>query len=112
VVTIVLPEQRRDAAALLRKAGLTVRPQQVNAQSHPVTALVGEPAPYRAPVAKPAAPAPKSSSDGARRRRPSRGGQPGGATHRGQTPSATGRNEQRKRRRRNTARSGTPRATR
>ncbi|HEU4359951.1 MAG TPA: DEAD/DEAH box helicase, partial [Mycobacterium sp.] len=111
VVTIVLPEQRHDAAALLRRAGISVRPQQVSAQSDPVTVLVGEPAPYQAPAPKPAAPAPKSSSAGAGRRRPGRGGQPGGATRRDH-PSTADRSGQRNRRRRNTARTGTPQPTR
>ena len=54
VVTVVLPEQRRDASALLRRAGIAVHPQQVTAQSDSVTKLVGDVAPYQAPAAKPA----------------------------------------------------------
>ncbi len=108
VVTIVLPDERRDTAALLRKAGITVRPQQVSAESDPVTALVGEVAPYQAPEPKPVAPAPKQAT-GARRRRPVRGGQTGAAGH--QAPGAD-RNGQANRRRRSTARTGTPRPTR
>ena len=49
VVTVVLPEQRRDTAALLRRAGINVKPQEVAADSAPVQALVGEVAPYQAP---------------------------------------------------------------
>ncbi|GJF09830.1 putative ATP-dependent RNA helicase [Mycolicibacterium cyprinidarum] len=58
VVTVVLPEQRRDTQQLLRRAGITVRPQEVTADSAPVHELVGEIAPLRAapkvvaPVAK------------------------------------------------------------
>ncbi|HEY9263518.1 MAG TPA: DEAD/DEAH box helicase [Mycobacterium sp.] len=48
VVTVVLPEQRRDTQQLLRKAGITVRPQEVTADSAPVHELVGEIAPLRA----------------------------------------------------------------
>ncbi|MCH9669731.1 MAG: DEAD/DEAH box helicase [Actinomycetia bacterium] len=48
VVTVVLPEQRRDTQQLLRRAGITVRPQEVTAESAPVHALVGELAPRRA----------------------------------------------------------------
>jgi superfamily II DNA/RNA helicase len=48
VVTVVLPEQRRDTQQLLRKAGIAVRPQEVTADSAPVHALVGELAPLRA----------------------------------------------------------------
>ena len=33
VVTVVLPEQRRDTAALLRRAGINVKPQEVAADS-------------------------------------------------------------------------------
>ena len=56
VVTVVLPEQRRDTAALLRRAGITVKPEQVVADSASVTALVGEVAPYQAPAPKAAPP--------------------------------------------------------
>jgi len=52
VVTVVLPEQRRDTQALLRKAGIHVTPQHVAADSAAVNALVGEIAPYRAPAPK------------------------------------------------------------
>ncbi len=57
VVTVVLPEQRRDTKELLRKAGISAAPQQVSADSAPVLALVGEMAPYQAPAApQPVAP--------------------------------------------------------
>lgn len=71
VVTVVLPEQRRDTQALMRKAGINVRPQDVVAQSEPVTALVGEVAPYKAPSRQPnpAANASAPKSGGAARRR-------------------------------------------
>jgi superfamily II DNA/RNA helicase len=67
VVTVVLPEERRDTAALLRRAGINVAPQQVGADSPSVAALVGEIAPYRAPVAK-AVEQPRAASDRPRRR--------------------------------------------
>jgi superfamily II DNA/RNA helicase len=71
VVTVVLPEQRRDTQALLRKAGITATPQQVSADSDSVQALVGEVAPYQAPIAAPAAaPAARPRSGPARSRRP------------------------------------------
>src|SRR3984885_5978755 len=57
VVTVVLPEQRRDTQQLLRKAGISALPQQVRAASEPVTDLVGEIAPYQAPAPKTAPPA-------------------------------------------------------
>ncbi|WP_077089407.1 DEAD/DEAH box helicase [Mycobacterium rhizamassiliense] len=50
VVTVVLPEQRHDTQALMRKAGIKVAPQQVTATSEAVQALVGEVAPYQAPA--------------------------------------------------------------
>src|SRR6202000_3200620 len=77
VVTVVLPEQRADTQALLRKAGIRVAPRQVVADSAEVHALVGEIAPYRAPAPKAAPPqtSQRRGSGGAgqrRRRRPSR----------------------------------------
>jgi superfamily II DNA/RNA helicase len=53
VVTVVLPEQRKETQMLLRKAGISATPQQVAADSAAVLNLVGEVAPYRAPVAAP-----------------------------------------------------------
>jgi superfamily II DNA/RNA helicase len=52
VVTLVLPEQRRDVAQLLRAAGITATPVQVTASSPTVTALVGDVAPKVAPSAE------------------------------------------------------------
>ena len=75
VVTVVLPEQRRDLAALMRKAGINVRPQQVTAHCEPVTKLVGEAAAYQAPApAAKAAPQAHNAHGAPRRRRPSSGG--------------------------------------
>ncbi|MDT5203111.1 MAG: hypothetical protein QOH34_4633, partial [Mycobacterium sp.] len=75
VVTVVLPEQRRDLAALMRKAGINVRPQQVTAHCEPVTKLVGEVAAYQAPAPAPkAAPQAHNPHGTPRRRRPSSGG--------------------------------------
>ncbi len=53
VVTVVLPEQRRDTQVLLRKAGIKAAPQPVRADSAAVLDLVGELAPYQ--IAGPAA---------------------------------------------------------
>jgi superfamily II DNA/RNA helicase len=50
VVTVVLPEQRRETDQLLRKANITVRPDAVSAQSSQVTALVGQVAAYVRPA--------------------------------------------------------------
>jgi superfamily II DNA/RNA helicase len=78
VVTVVLPEQRRDTQALMRKAGINVRPQEVIAHSAPVKALVGEVAPYKAPApAKVQAAKPANQKAGGPGRR--RGGANGGS---------------------------------
>lgn len=52
VVTIMLPEQRSDTMALLRKAAISVTPTPVTATSAEVTSLVGEPAEFVAPQPK------------------------------------------------------------
>lgn len=72
VVTVVLPEQRRDTQALLRRAGISATPQQVSADSESVRALVGEVAPYQAPVAAPVTPPPAARP----RSGPARSGRP------------------------------------
>jgi superfamily II DNA/RNA helicase len=88
VVTLVLPEQRKDTAALLRKAAITVTPQQVDASSAAVTALVGEVAAYVKPAPRAAAPVRGQSQGGrsqganAQRKRSNREG--GGASRDGQ----------------------------
>jgi superfamily II DNA/RNA helicase len=56
VVTLVLPEQRREVAQLLRAAGVAASPVQVTAQSAVVQDLVGEVAPKVTPA--PVAPQP------------------------------------------------------
>ncbi len=56
VVTIVLPAQRKDTAALLRKAEITVTPQHVTASSDAVNALVGDVAAYVKPSPRAATP--------------------------------------------------------
>ncbi|WP_353826709.1 DEAD/DEAH box helicase [Agromyces sp. SYSU T0242] len=56
VVTICLPAQKQDLKTLLRKAAITVTPQQVTAGSPVVTALVGEVAPYVKPAPREATP--------------------------------------------------------
>ncbi|WNG95343.1 DEAD/DEAH box helicase [Mycobacterium sp. ITM-2016-00318] len=74
VVTVVLPEQRRDTNALMRKAGINVRPQDVVAHSAPVSALVGDIAPLRKSAPRTDQPAraqavAKAGGNGNRRRR-------------------------------------------
>ncbi len=53
VVTLVLPEQRRDATLMMRKASITATPQRVHANSPEVNALVGERALHVPYVARP-----------------------------------------------------------
>ena len=52
VVTLVLPEQRRDTTQLFRKASITAQPQHVTAHSPEVSALVGERAAFVPYVAR------------------------------------------------------------
>ncbi|OBI40544.1 DEAD/DEAH box helicase [Mycobacterium kyorinense] len=70
VVTVVLPDQRKDTRLLLRKAGITVTPQEVAADSASVQTLAGEVAPLRRPAPKDAATA--ASPTGGRQGRRSR----------------------------------------
>ncbi|MEW5812472.1 MAG: DEAD/DEAH box helicase [Actinomycetota bacterium] len=87
VVTVVLPEQRRETQALLRRAGIQVSPQQVTADSEAVQKVAGEIAPYRAPVervvaaTRPTAPSAPRRSSGSSRRRSRRPAGTGGRTH-------------------------------
>lgn len=89
VVTVVLPEQRRDTNELLRRAGIAVRPQLVTASSEPVVELVGEIAPYQAPAPKPVHAQPQHRSQP--RRRPNRGGERAKAAPSGQRAGGHGR---------------------
>jgi len=77
VVTVVLPEQRKDTQALMRRAGIRVTPQEVTVDSAAVQAVAGAMAPYRAPAPKKAAPlhpSPPRRSGPAGRRRGRRSG--------------------------------------
>ncbi|GAA2915220.1 superfamily II DNA/RNA helicase [Microbacterium keratanolyticum] len=97
VVTILMPEQRRDVKDLLRKAQIAVGIEQVTADSAAVVELVGEHAPYVKPVpvqqqARPAAKkkpagAPQGQGAGQGRRRRGGSGQ-GGQAQAGQRSSA------------------------
>jgi len=82
VVTVVLPTQRRDTAALMRRAGIRVTPQEVTVDSAAVHAVAGEAAPYQAP-------APKQPVQ-QRPSRPRRSGPPAGRG-RGRRPSRVAR---------------------
>jgi superfamily II DNA/RNA helicase len=88
VVTVMLPAQRKDTEALLRKAAITVTPQRVTATSQPVVALVGDVAAYVTPAPR-AAVAPRGQSQGGRsqganaqRKRANRDGAPSGQPRR------------------------------
>lgn len=81
VVTVVLPEQRKDTQVLLRRAGIKATPQQVGADSPAVLDLVGEVAPYQAPPAvQPVQPArknpPRRPVTGQQHRRPASASSP------------------------------------
>jgi superfamily II DNA/RNA helicase len=94
VVTVVLPEQRRETQVLLRRAGITVAPQQVGADSASVLELVGEVAPLRtAPVAPAAAPPSRVKTAQGQLGRPRRRRGAGGA----QQPAAHGDTRRRQR---------------
>ncbi|SJM69440.1 DEAD/DEAH box helicase [Gulosibacter sp. 10] len=95
VVTIMLPEQRRDTMQLLRRAQISVQPRQAHAESPFVNELVGETAPHVAPVpggpgagnAPVAQPSGSSNGANARRKRAARAarqGQAGGRQPQGQ----------------------------
>jgi len=96
VVTLVLPTQRKDTAQLLRKAEITVTPQQVTANSPSVLALVGDVAAYVKPAPRVEQPVRGQSQGGrsqganAQRKRAGRNGeQP--RTDRSGRPAAAGR---------------------
>jgi superfamily II DNA/RNA helicase len=76
VVTVVLPEQRRDTQVLMRRAGIKVTPQHVTADSAAVHAVAGEVAPYRAPKPTSAPPAAPPSSSQRPKNGRRRGGRP------------------------------------
>ncbi|WP_227997294.1 DEAD/DEAH box helicase [Nocardia australiensis] len=86
VVTVVLPEQRRDVAGLLRKAGIQVSPQRVSADSPAVTELVGEIAPLVTPTLTPA----PSNAGGQQRNRNGRGGAASGPRRGGRGAGGAG----------------------
>lgn len=79
VVTICLPEERRDLAQVLRKAKIHVTPERVDAHSPEVAELVGERAARVAP--RPAAqPEGSAGSSTGSRRHPAGGHTSGGST--------------------------------
>ncbi|CAH0167051.1 DEAD/DEAH box helicase [Microbacterium sp. Bi128] len=88
VVTIMLPEQRRDTLDILRKAKISVTPQPVTPTSPEVVALVGEVAPYVKPEPVVAQPQGGGRSQGAnaQRKRAARGQGSSDAASRTSTP--------------------------
>ncbi|RCS95762.1 DEAD/DEAH box helicase [Brevibacterium aurantiacum] len=83
VVTIMVPEERKDTLTLLRKAAITVKPQRVTAESPEVAALVGDIADFIAPQPKETKEQPTQSSSRKRAPRRRRGGG-GESAHSGQ----------------------------
>ncbi|GAA1558869.1 hypothetical protein GCM10009691_36000 [Brevibacterium picturae] len=84
VVTIMLPDQRKDTVTLLRKAAIKATPQKVTADSPAVTELVGDIAPYVDPqiaidaaAEKQKAEQPQGGQRAPRRRRGGRGAKSG-----------------------------------
>jgi superfamily II DNA/RNA helicase len=90
VVTVVLPEQRRDTQQLLRKAGISAQPQQVRADSASVVELVGEIAPHREPPVRPATP-PARGGNGSSRGGSGSGRGGSGSSYRGGPGGSNGR---------------------
>ncbi|MAU82050.1 MAG: RNA helicase [Gordonia sp.] len=101
VVTICLPDQRRDVAGLLRKANIKVAPTRVDAASVEVDDLIGARAEFVAPQPKPVQNPPRNAAPRGQRgnggrgrgqgaRRPSDGQRRrGGAARRGGRGAAT-----------------------
>jgi len=81
VVTVVLPEQRRDTQALMRRAGIRVTAQEVTAGSAAVHAVAGDMAPAQAPAPKKEAPSHPLQ--------PRRSGSAGRSRRRGRRPAST-----------------------
>lgn len=93
VVTIVLPAQRKDTAALLRKAEISVVPQSVTASSAAVTALVGDVAAYVKPVPRAVSAEGSRAGQGNGRPRPARDSAGSGQPRRDRSgrPASSGR---------------------
>lgn len=92
VVTIVLPEQRKDTAILLRKASINIRPVRVIPSSTAVADLVGERAPYVKPIPQQLSPGKsgngKSQGTNAQRKRAARMGKQISNSHRSSSARA------------------------
>ncbi|TCN57024.1 superfamily II DNA/RNA helicase [Rhodococcus sp. SMB37] len=77
VVTLVLPDQRKDLATIMRKASINVTPVKSTASSEHVLALVGEIAPHVSPAPK------QASSSGSNRQSRSGGARRTGGSRQG-----------------------------
>ncbi|WP_062384056.1 DEAD/DEAH box helicase [Demequina iriomotensis] len=87
VVTVVMPEQRKETDLLLKKASIKVRPEVVSAASPQVVRLVGEVAAYVTPSAEPA----PQQRQGAGRGRSGAGAQAGATAGGGRRRGGRGR---------------------
>jgi superfamily II DNA/RNA helicase len=91
VVTVMLPEQRRDTLDILRKAAIAATPTSVTPTSPEVSSLVGEvaeyvtPAPVQAPQQRGGG---SSQGANAQRKRAARGGSTSGSSRSGGRPAA------------------------
>ena len=85
VVTICLPTQQKDLAALLKKASIAVTPIAVTPSSPEVTALIGDVAEYVKPAPKETTPQRTGQSQGAnaQRKRAAREARQGGGARQG-----------------------------
>jgi len=92
VVTVVLPEQRRDVRDLLRKAAIAVVPQAASEAGKTISELVGVVAAHVTPTAQPVQQQGGGRSQGAnaQRKRVSREGQPAAGGRGGRTRGAGG----------------------
>ncbi|MDH6238085.1 DEAD/DEAH box helicase [Cryobacterium sp. CG_9.6] len=96
VVTVVLPEQKRDTDALLRKAAIKVTPQRVDAGSAAVDALVGDVAAYVKPAPRVEQPQQQRQSQGGRSQGGrSQGGRSGGRSEGGRSEGGHGQRSDR-----------------
>ncbi len=91
VVTVVLPSERGDVKAMLRKAAIGVAPQQVSAGSPAVTALVGDRAPYVTPSVQATASSSNGSSGRGSNGRGSSSNGRGGSGSNGRSGGSNGR---------------------
>jgi len=98
VVTICLPTQKKDLAALLRKAAITVTPEHVTAESPAVIKLIGDVAEYVKPAPRTVQQqqGPRGSSNGANAQRKrannDRSGRPAATGKVGERPGQSANN--------------------